>query len=269
VQVVQAIVLGIVQGIAEFLPISSSGHLVLVPAILGWEDFAGNLAFNVLVHAASLTAVVTYFRHDLWQMVLAFFSRTQERATDRKLAWLIIAGTFVTGSIALLFNDFFESLFEAPIYAGGFLIVTAVILTSAEKLTHVRTDRAEDMNLRQALFVGLAQAVAIMPGISRAGATISAGLAAGLTRAQAARFSFLLSTPIILLATIKELYDAVTHGSSLPSLWACIAGFIAAAVSSYFAIAWLLAYLRNRSLYPFAVYTAILGTIIIIWQVAL
>ena len=184
-EVVQAVVLGIVQGIAEFLPISSSGHLVIVPAIFGWERFAGNLAFNVLVHFASLTAVVTYFRRDLWQMVLAVFSRGPKRATDRRLAWLIVAGTFVTGVIALLFNDFFESLFASPVYTGVLLLVTAVILTAAERLTHVRMERPERMSLGQALFIGLAQAVAIAPGISRAGATISAGLAAGLSREQA------------------------------------------------------------------------------------
>lgn len=266
-QVLQALVLGIVQGIAEFLPISSSGHLVLVPAIFGWEEFAGNVAFDVLLHAASLTAVVVYFRHDLWNMVLAVFSRGEARAADRRLAWLIVAGTFVTGVIGLAFDDFFESLFHSPLWTGVFLLVTAVFLTAAEKLSHVRTI-PEHMTLRQALLISLAQAAAIAPGISRAGATISAGLTVGLTRDQAARFSFLLSTPIILLATAKTAYDALSEASTMPTPTACVVGFTASALASYAAIAWLLSYLKNRPLYPFAVYTACVGTAIIVWQVA-
>jgi undecaprenyl-diphosphatase len=269
VEVLQALVLGIVQGIAEFLPISSSGHLVLVPAILGWEEFAGNVAFDVLLHAASLTAVVLYFRRDLAELVLAVFSTGPQRAVQRRLAWLIVAGTFVTGVIGLAFDDFFESLFHSTLWTGVFLLVTATFLTLAEKLLHVRTEGLQKMRLRDALLIGLAQAAAIAPGISRAGATISAGLATGLSREQAARFSFLLSTPIILLATGKTAFDAMSEGSSLPTLLACVVGFTASAIASYFAIAWLLGYLKNRSLYPFAVYTAVIGTAVILWQIAL
>lgn len=268
-EVLQAFVLGVVQGIAEFLPISSSGHLVLVPAVFGWEEFAGNVAFDVLLHAASLSAVIVYFRHDLWRMVLAVLSSGTELAAERRLAWLIVAGTFVTGVIGLAFDDFFESLFHSPLWTGVFLLVTATFLTLAERLSRVPSHRPETMSLRQALFIGLAQGAAIAPGISRAGATISAGLATGLSREQAARFSFLLSTPIILLATAKTAFDALSEGSTLPGLTACIVGFAASAVASYLAIAWLLGYLKNRSLYPFAIYTALVGTIVIVWQVAL
>ncbi len=268
-EVLQALVLGIVQGVAEFLPISSSGHLVLVPAVFGWEEFAGNVAFDVLLHAASLTAVVFYFRADLWNMVRAFFSRDPDRAADRRLAWLLIAGTFVTGVVGLLFDDFFESLFHAPLWTGVFLVVTAAVLTSAQRLARARIASPEAMSWSQALLVGLAQGAAIAPGISRSGATISAGLAVGLTHEQAARFSFLLSTPIILLASAKTLAEAATTGSTLPSASSCVVGFVASAVASYLAISWLIGYLKNRSLYPFAVYTAVVGTIVIIWQVVL
>lgn len=268
-EVVQALILGIVQGVAEFLPISSSGHLVLVPAALGWDDFAGNLAFDVLLHAGSLLAIVAYFRADLARMAVALISRGADLRDDRRLAWYIVAGTGVTGAIGLAFDDLFESLFHEPLWTGVFLLVTAVLLTVSERLTHVRTPRPEGLRLHHALLIGLAQAAAIAPGISRSGATISTGLFCGLDRAQAARFSFLLSTPIITLATIKTLADAVGEHSTLPGLFACVVGFTASAIASYAAIAWLLGYLRTRPLYPFAVYTAILGTIVIIWQTAL
>lgn len=268
-EVLQAFVLGVVQGVAEFLPISSSGHLVLVPAVFGWEEFAGNVAFDVLLHAASLSAVIVYFRHDLWRMVRAVLSSGTELALERRLAWLIVAGTAVTGVIGLAFDDFFESLFHSPLWTGVFLLVTATFLTLAEKLSRVPSHRPETMTLRQALLIGLAQGAAIAPGISRSGATISTGLATGLSREQAARFSFLLSTPIILLATAKTAFDALSEGSTLPGLTACGVGFLASAVASYLAIAWLLGYLKSRSLYPFAVYTALVGTMVIVWQVAL
>lgn len=268
-EVLQAVVLGVVQGVAEFLPISSSGHLVIVPALFGWEEFAGNIAFDVLLHAASLVAVLGYFRRDFVSLVRAVFSRGPSLAAERRLAWLIVAGTIVTGVIAMLFNDFFESLFHEPLWTGLFLLVTASFLTLAEKLTHVSMERPERMTLRHALLIGLAQGAAIAPGISRAGATITAGLAVGLTRDQAARYSFLLSAPIIALATAKTVLDATTQGSTLPATAASVAGFAASLIASYAAIAWLLGYLKRHSLYPFAVYTAGLGTAIIVWQTVL
>lgn len=268
-ELVQAIVLGVVQGATEFLPISSSGHLVLVPAILGWETFAGNIAFDVLLHGGSLVAVLIYFRSDFARMIASVFSRDVSLAEDRHLAGLIVIGTFVTGAIGLAFDDFFESLFHSTIWVGLFLFATSAILVTAEKLSSVRTERPEQMGISQAVMIGLAQAAAIAPGISRSGATISAGLGTGLTRPQAARFSFLLSAPIILLATAKTAYDAMGQASTLPGFLPSVAGFLAAAISGYAAIAWLISYLRSRSLYPFAVYTAIVGTAVVIWQVAL
>ncbi len=268
-EIIQAFVLGAIQGMTEFLPISSSGHLVIVPAVFGWEQFSGNIAFDVLLHAASLMAIVVYFRRDLWNMVLAVFSTGDARASDRRLAWLIVAGTFVTGVIGLSFDDFFESLFSSVLWTGVFLLVTSVFLTFADRLAAMNTKRPESMTVAQAAFVGLAQAAAIAPGISRSGATISAGLLIGLPREQAARFSFLLSTPIIFLATAKTAVDAITEGSTLPGLTACAVGFGASAIASYLAIAWLLGYLKNHSLRPFAIYTALMGTAVITWQIVL
>lgn len=269
-EIVQAIVLGVIQGIAEFLPISSSGHLVIVPAIFGWEEFAANITFNVVVHVGTLVAVFAHFWSDLLDMALSAFSRNPARADKRRLAWLVVVGTFVTGVIGLAFDDFFESLFAQTVWVGVFLIVTSLILVAAEKLSTQRLHEPERMSWLQAVWVGLAQGLAIMPGISRAGATISAGLTAGLDRAQAARYSFLLSAPIILLASGKTVWEAFTEpAGTLPSVGASIAGFVAAAIAGYLSIAWLLDYLKNRSLYPFAVYTAVVGVAVVVWQLAL
>jgi undecaprenyl-diphosphatase len=263
---VQAVILGLVQGLAEFLPISSSGHLVVVPGILGWEEFAGNVAFDVLLHAGSLVAVAAYFRDDLLRMALAIAAPAPERAADRRLALLIVAGTAVTGCIGLLFADFFESLFHSLASTGAFLLVTSFILVTAERLSRVHERRTEDMTLANALLIGLAQAAAIAPGISRSGATISAGLWLGLSRERAARFSFLLSAPIVFLATAKTAVDVVTQGASLPALPVSMLGFIASTVASYAAISWLITYLKSHSLYPFAIYTGLLGLGVLVWS---
>ncbi len=267
---IQAAVLGAVQGVAEFLPISSSAHLVIVPEIFGWTEFAGNVAFDVLLHLGTLVAVFVYFRDDLLRMLLAAFSSDPSKAADRRLAWLVVVGTFVTGSIGLAFDDFFTSMFEQVMWVGVFLICTAAILTLAEWLTKKALHAPEKMTWGQAVLVGLAQGMAIMPGISRSGATISAGLAVGLDRAQAARFSFLLSAPIILLASGKTAYDAATLGlSGFPGIWVCVVGFTSSALAGYFSIAWLISYLRNRSLYPFAVYTGVVGAAVLVWQLSI
>lgn len=262
----QALVLGITQGAAEFLPISSSGHLVIVPALFGWDH--PPVAFDVLLHLATLLAVIVYFRRDLWRMVRGFFSRDPELAAERRFAWLIIIGTIPTGLIGLAFDDVFESLFGAVLWVGVFLMVTAVILTLAEWLSRKRQHDPGQMRWWQAALVGVAQGAAIAPGISRSGSTIAAGLAIGLDREQAARFSFLLSVPSILLAGAWAARELLGGGIVMPSLGVSAIGFIAAAVSGYVAIAGLLRYLRTRPLYPFAVYCALIGLGIVIWQLA-
>jgi undecaprenyl-diphosphatase len=260
----QAIVLGLTQGAAEFLPISSSGHLVIVPAIFGWDK--PPVAFDVLLHLATLLAVVIYFRADLWGMVRGFFSRDLARAAERRLAWLIIIGTIPTGIIGLAFDDLFESMFGAVGFVGVFLLVTAVILTVAERLSRKTGHDPSAMRWWQAVLIGIAQGAAIAPGISRSGATMAAGLGVGLDREQAARFSFLLSVPSILLAGAWAARELLTGDVLMPSLGISALGFVAAAVSGYAAIAGLIAYLRKRPLYPFAVYVALAGIGIIIWQ---
>lgn len=263
-EVLRALVLGVVQGLAEFLPISSSGHLRLIQDGLGWGEFG--LAFDTLLHVATLLAVIVYFRADLWHMLLAVFSRDPARATDRRLAWLVIAATIPTGIIGLLGGDWFET--ADLLYVGIAFLLTAAFLTTADRFSRKSIHEASGLGWTRALLVGIAQGIAIMPGISRSGATMAAGLGLGLDREQAARFSFLLSFPIILLAAAKQALDVIGGSEPMPGIAAIVVGFVASAVTGYVAIAYLMSFLRKHTFVPFAVYTAVLGTGVILWQVA-
>ena len=263
-EVVQAIILGVVQGLAEFLPISSSGHLRLIQDGLGWSDFG--LAFDTLLHLATLFAVVIYFRSDIAHILKAAFSRDETLASDRHLAWLIVVATIPTGLIGLAGSDFFEN--ADLIWVGVAFLITSISLLAADRLSKHVVHSAAKLNWFSAIGVGIAQGIAVMPGISRSGATMAAGMGFGLDREQAARFSFLLSAPIILLAGAKQALDVVGGQATLPSPTATVLGFIAAAVVGYAAIAGLMAYLRDHTFLPFAIYTGVLGTCVILWQLA-
>ena len=272
--IVEAIVLGITQGITEFLPISSDGHLILVPSLFGWQRFG--LGFDVVLHAATLVATITYFRHDVWRLILGVFSKAEERARDRRLAWLIIAATIPSALIALALEPLVEgvetlSMSSQVTITGAFLVVTAILLTLAEvfarRSTHA-VETAEDIPMKQALAIGVAQAFAVAPGLSRSGTTIAAGVGLGIKREEAARFSFLSSIPIIFAATSKKiLLDVVIGGEALPAAGPLIVGLITTALVGYAAIALLLPYVRKHSLAAFAIYTAIVGTAILVSSV--
>ncbi len=263
-EVLRALVLGVVQGFAEFLPISSSGHLRLLQELFGWNEFG--VAFDVMLHIATLLAVAIYFRADLLNMLIAVLSKDPARSADRRLAWLVIVATIPTGLIGVLGNDWFETV--AMVYVGVAFLLTAAFLTAADRLSRLALHAADGLTFWQSVLVGVAQGVAIMPGISRSGATMSAGLGLGLDREQAARFSFLLSFPIILLAGAKKGLDVLTGQAALPPVAVSVVGFLAAAVTGYIAIAGLMRFLRKHTFLPFAVYTFVLGCAVIIWQLA-
>lgn len=272
--IVEAIVLGITQGITEFLPISSDGHLILVPSLFGWQRFG--LGFDVVLHAATLAATIAYFRRDVWNLALGLFSRSEERARDRRLAWIIIAATVPSALIALALEPLVEgvetlSMSSQVTITGGFLVVTAILLTLAEvfaRRSHHMVESAEDIPLKQALAIGVAQAFAVAPGLSRSGTTIAAGVGLGIRREEAARFSFLLSIPIIFAATSKKiLLDVIVQGEKLPDAGPLMVGLITTALVGYAAIALLLPYVRKHSLAAFAIYTAIIGTAILVSSV--
>ena len=263
---IQALILGLIQGATEFIPVSSSGHLVLVPWLLGWP--APGLLFDTVVHWGTLVALLAVFWQDLWQLARAWLLslRGQVRGTpvdetvktDARLAWWIIMGTIPAALIGWLFKDWFEKLFATPLAAAAFLSLTAAILAASERWGR-RDKPLARMSLADALLIGLAQAAAIAPGISRSGATMGMGLARGLRRDSAARYAFLLATPIIFGAGLLQLIDlfgASGEGAELPPL---IIGFLTAAASGYACIRFLLRYLQRGRLYPFAIYCAAVG----------
>lgn len=262
-EILPAVALGIIQGVTEFLPISSSGHLRIVQDFFGWTDQFG-LAFDTLLHLATLFAVVIYFRTDLRRMTSAVLSRSPEYAEDRHLAWLILVATITTGFIGMIGGDWFT---DAPtFYVGIAFVITSITLVAADRLSNRAIRNASHLHWSRALIVGLAQGVAIMPGISRSGATMAAGLSVGLDREQAARFSFLLSAPIVLLAFIHQMTEVLVQDIQLPGVFAMIAGFVAAAITGYMTIATLMSFIKRHTFVIFAVYTALLGMSVIIWQ---
>lgn len=269
--VVQAVILGVTQGITEFLPISSDGHLILVPALFGWKRFG--LGFDVVLHAATLLATIAYFHRDVWRLILGLFSKKEERAGDRRLAWIILAATVPSALIALALEPMVEAVETMPMSSqvtitGWFLIITAILLTLAEvcaRRSRHTIEASETIPLKHALAIGVAQAFAVAPGLSRSGTTIAAGVGLGLKREEAARFSFLLSIPIIGAATAKKvLLDVIVGGEALPPALPLTVGLITTALVGYGAIALLLPYVRKHSLAAFAIYTVIAGTAILL-----
>ena len=260
--ILQAAVLGAVQGLTEFIPISSSGHLVIVPALFDWPRQQG-VAFEVLLHSASLLALLVYFSGDLLDLVRGAWRRDRDAL---RLAGLLVVGTIPAGLAGLLLRDFFEAQYDDAAGAALQLLLTAAILVAAEQIlrwherrraktgTPMRT--VDGMTPLDASAVGLGQAFAIIPGISRSGSTIAASLVLGFSRDEAARFAFLLAIPTLIGATILEVPNLA---ESEITLGTGLVGFLLSLVTSYAAIAGLIKYLRSRTLYPFAAYCAVAG----------
>jgi len=245
---------------SEFLPISSSGHLVLVPAALGWAS--PPLVFDTTVHLATLIAVVAVFWRDLLGLIVSWWqgllSGQPFKATESRLAWWVLLGT-VPGVLAGLFlEETFESLFASPHAVGIFLLLTALPLVLAEIFGRRRRG-FRGITWLDSLLIGIGQAAAISPGLSRSGATISVGMFCGLSREAAARFSFILSVPIIAGAGLAQLAKLVRYGDLSAEAPLLLVGFVAAAVSGYVAIRLLLNYVRRRPLYPFSVYCVVVS----------
>ena len=255
----QAIVLGLVQGLAELLPISSSAHLALTPYFFGWKD--PGLAFDVALHAGTLLALSWFFRDEWRRMFISAWriatTRRIDGDDDRMLVYLIVA-TIPAAFAGLLLDDYAETVFRAPALMGVTLIVMGLVLWAVDRFT-ARTRVLSEIRLRDALLIGIAQIFALVPGVSRSGSTITAGRALNLDRPTAARFSFLMSMPITLAAVVLKAPDAIrAEGFSLPLL----AGVIAAAVSSWLAITVLLRYISRHSFGIFAVYRLVLGIVV-------
>ena len=263
----QALILGTVQGLTEFLPISSSAHLVFTPFLFGWhipKDEA--FLFNVLVQVATLLGVIAYFRHDLIKIIAATFKgmwiRQPFSDPSARLGWQIMIATLPAGLIGLVLKDYVEKVFDRVAITAIFLIVTGGLLLTSERIgKHYRL--VDDLKWKDVLLIGLFQAFAIFPGISRSGATITGGMVRHLDRPSAARFSFLISVPIMLAAGLLASLDLGKNPAVLGRLHIFLPGFLAAAVVGYVSIAWLLGFLARRPLHLFATYCFALGLIIL------
>lgn len=255
----EALVMGLVQGLTEFVPVSSSGHLVVVPWLMGWSE--PGLAFDTVVHLGTLVAVLAFFAGDFVALGRGWVRSVRTRTLsddEARVAWLLIVGTVPAALAGVLLADWFEQMFSQPALVGGFFILTAVLLLAAEWLGRQNRELAT-LSVVAALFVGAAQALAICPGVSRSGATIAAGLVIGLARPVAARFSFLLSAPIILAAAVSQMLALTDVGLSGSQLSVLVVGFGAAAISGFLCIGFLLRYLQTRGLHVFAGYCLVVG----------
>jgi undecaprenyl-diphosphatase len=268
-QILQAVVLGIVQGLTEFLPVSSSGHLIVVPALLGWDDpFLRSLAFSVMLHVATLLALLLYFRADWLRLIPAGLAALRDRSfrgdPDRRLAWLLTASTVPAVIVGLVLNDLIETAFREPRLVAITLVMGAAILWLADRVGS-RTRQIDGLTFRMAVGIGAAQALALIPGVSRSGMSISAGLFAGLDREAAARFAFLMATPITAGAGLWELRKIVTGeaGVELP-LVPLAAGMIASLIAGIAAIAVTLRFLRTNTVTLFVVYRIALAAVVVV-----
>ncbi len=258
----QELILALIQGLTEFLPISSSAHLILFPRLMGWQD--QGLAYDVAVHVGTLGAVLWYFRRELGRMTrdgLAALG-TGRFTPDARLAWGVLLGTVPVGLCGLLFKDFIEGYLRAPLVIAAATIVFGLLLWWADRRGRRRRDEYS-LDWKDILVIGLAQALALIPGTSRSGITITAALLLGLTRAGAARFSFLLSIPVIALAGLLEVRDLLLGTPSLP--WGdLLLGALVSGVTAYLTIRFFLALLDRIGLLPFVIYRLLLGLVLLV-----
>lgn len=266
--ILRAIVLGIVQGLTEFLPISSSGHLIAVRELYDWQ-FTDDLTFDVSLHLGTTIAVLVFFWREWAQMLRSSFLRlTGQRRVeasdvfDYRMLIFVAAGSVPIAIIGLAFNGWIEDEVRSPIVVGAMLIVFGLTLAFADWVGR-RQRTLSDLGLRDAVLVGLAQAVSLIPGASRAGVTISAGLLLGFTREAAARFSFVLSTPAIIGAGMLTLGEAINEDELSGNLDVIIAGTIVAAVVGFFIIGMLLRFVQSHSYLPFVIYRLTVGAFLI------
>ena len=262
----QAIVLGIVQGLTEFLPISSTGHLRIVPAFAGWED--PGAAFTAVTQLGTMAAVVVYFRADLARIARAWWRSLLDRhrrpELDARLGWYLLLGTIPIGVFGVAFQDPIENGARDLTLIGTMLILLGLVLLAAERLGR-RERGIETVHRRDAVVIGFAQALALVPGVSRSGATITAGLFLGLDRVAAARFSFLLSVPAVVLSGLFELRDVIDGtaegGAGIGETAVATA---LAAVTGYLSIAFLLRFLTTHSTAVFVAYRVVLGAVVLV-----
>ncbi|MDQ6975630.1 MAG: undecaprenyl-diphosphate phosphatase [Mariprofundaceae bacterium] len=267
IDVVQAVVLALIQGLTEFLPISSSAHLALVPLLSTWPD--QGLAFDCVVHLGSLTAVVVYFRYDLMRMAIGLVHTVRARSIaaddDGYLAWLIGFATIPVGIVGLTFKHYIEHDLRSIGVIGVASIIFGLLLWYADK-KGVNKKKERGWSFRDAMIVGLAQSVALIPGTSRSGITMTAAMLLGYTRKAAARFSFLLSVPVIVLAGGLKVKDWIEQPAQAAGFLPLLVGYCVSALSAYICIHFFLKYIEKTGMGPFVIYRVLLGAVLL-WMV--
>ena len=259
----QTIILALVQGISEFLPISSSAHLILVPKLTDWPD--QGLAFDVVVHMGTLVAVIYYYKEVLSQLIVDFFHSAFEGKTvgESKLAWGMLLGTIPVGIVGFLFKDFISSEFRSTEIIAYATLIFGILLGIAILLDTKRPRDRELLSWIDIGFIGMMQAFALIPGVSRSGVTITAGLLIGLSKKATVQFAFLLSIPVITLSVVLILID-IYHELQVINLTLIIMGFVVSAISSYLTITFFIKLLDAMSMMPFVIYRLLLGILLLI-----
>ena len=264
----ESVVLGVVQGLTEFLPISSTAHLVIIPGLVGWNSqLLNSLTFDVALHLGTLLAVVSYFFRDTVDLISGFFrglvNRDFSSDAESKFSLYVFVGTIPAGVFGVLFEKWVETKFRTPAVLAGSLIVVGIVMWFAEKVAK-RVRKNDSMTVRDALIVGLAQALALVPGTSRSGITISSGLFLGYERDEAARFSFLLSIPVIAGAAILKLRVFI-HGIPANDIAPLMLGTLSSALFGFLAIKFFMKYLQRHTMNAFVWYRFLFAAFIIIF----
>jgi undecaprenyl-diphosphatase len=251
----QAIILGILQGLTEFIPVSSTAHLILLPWFLGWQGIVDSLTFDVALHFGTLLALLVYFRKDWINLFKALTNR-------KSLIWLIAAASVPAGAAGLVFHDIFENMRDFHLLIAFTLSSVAVLMIIAEKKIRGKAGLGiENISIKDALIIGFAQALALIPGVSRSGITITAGLFSGFSRETSARFSFLMSTPVVLGASLLDARKVINSPDIDLNIF--LIGILSSAIAGYLAIKYLLIFFKNHSMTPFAYYRFLLAFVMI------
>ena len=264
----EAIVLGLVQGLTEFLPISSTGHILFVPALAGWPD--PGAAFSAVIQLGTMAAVLVYFRADLWRMALAFLkSFTGDRPlwksedNDGRIGWYIVLGTIPIAIVGIVFKDQIENNVRTLSLVAIVMILFSFVLMAAD-LKGAQDRDVKELTLKDGIIIGLFQALALIPGVSRSGSTISGGLFLGLNRESATRYSFLLSVPAVVLSGLFELRNIGDSTGASVGIGPTVIATVLAFISGYFAIAFLLRFVRTHNFSVFVIYRVAVGVLMLV-----
>ncbi len=269
---IQALVLGIIQGLTEFIPVSSTAHLLIGQKLLGVASSSLVFAFLIIVQLGTVVSLIIYFWHDLWSVAKAFllsfqdlrsFKNFASLSMESRLAWFIILATIPAALIGYFVRGLVEALFLSPLLSASIRLFSAAALMASAEWIGSRSRKLDEMKWLDALVVGFFQVLAVFPGASRSGSTISGGMLRGFDREASARFAFLMSIPIMLGVGIYESFGFVQLTGFQEFFPALIVGFISAAIIGWLAVKWLLNYLIKNSLYAFAIYCAVLGTVVL------